>query len=392
MPTVGSVEIERVAIVTESFLPTVNGVTSSVTRVLEHLQATGRQAMVIAPRCGAPTQLHGAPVFEVPSIAYREFPVGMPSPQVHGLLQRFRPDVVHAASPFLLGGQAIAEARRMGVPSVAIYQTDIAGFARRNRLSAGAPVAWKVLRRIHNQADLTLAPSSASIADLDAAGIDRVAHWARGVDLDAFHPDHRVGPAAQALRARLAPKGETIVGYVGRVAPEKGLERLRALQGTKGIQVVVVGDGPGMAAAKRALAPIGAVFLGQRTGAALAAAYAALDVFVHTGAEETFGQTLQEAAAAGLPVIAPRAGGPIDLVDHGVTGFLFEPDSQRALRDAVRTLAESPAMRARMGEAGRRRVLQRTWPRVCDELLDHYAAAQRHALTGVEPIRAPAIA
>ncbi|GAA2171588.1 glycosyltransferase family 1 protein [Agrococcus versicolor] len=390
MPSVGHVRIERVAIVTESFLPTVNGVTSSVIRVLEHLQSTGRQAMVVAPRCGAPTQLHGAPVFEVPSFAYREFPVGMPSPQLHGLLQRFRPDVVHAASPFLLGGQAIAEARRIGVPSVAIYQTDIAGFARRNRLGAGAPMAWKVLRRIHNQADRTLAPSSSSIADLAAAGVERVEHWARGVDLDAFHPDHRAGPAALALRARLAPRGETIVGYVGRVAPEKGLERLRALQGMRGIQVVVVGDGPGMAAARRALAPLGATFLGQLTGAPLAAAYAALDVFVHTGAEETFGQTLQEAAAAGLPVVAPRSGGPIDLVDHGVTGFLYEPDSARALRDAVRTLVDASTMRARMGEAGRRRVLQRTWPRVCDELLAHYEGAQRHALRGATAT--PAIA
>lgn len=383
-PTVGLVRIERVAIVTESFLPTVNGVTTSVCRVLDHLVDTGREAIVIAPRCGAPLHYRGVPVHEVPSVAYRQFPVGLPSPQVAALLARFQPDVLHAASPFMLGGQAIAEAARIGLPSVAIYQTDVAGFARRNRLGAGAAFAWHVIRLIHNGADRTLAPSSAAIADLEAAGVKRVHHWARGVDLAGFHPDNRLGPAAASLRRRLAPGGETIVGYVGRVAPEKGLDRLRALEGLGGIRLVIVGDGPGMADTRRQLAPLSPVFLGQLQGAPLRAAYAAMDAFVHTGAEETFGQTLQEAAASGLPVVAPRAGGPIDLVDHGTTGFLFEPDDASELRSAVEALVSDAAMRSRMGEAGRRLVLGRSWAAVCEQLQGHYGAAARRALRGAD--------
>ena len=379
-----TVRIERVAIVTESFLPTVNGVTTSVCRVLDHLVDTGREAIVITPRCGAPVHYRGVPVHEVPSFAYRQFPVGLPSPQVAALLARFQPDVLHAASPFMLGGQAIAEAARIGLPSVAIYQTDVAGFARRNRLGAGAAFAWQVIRLIHNGADRTLAPSSAAMADLDEAGVKRVHQWVRGVDLDGFHPDNRQGHAAASLRRRIAPGGETIVGYVGRVAPEKGLDRLRALEGVPGIRVVIVGDGPGMADTRRQLAHLKPVFLGQLHGASLRAAYAAMDVFVHTGAEETFGQTLQEAAASGLPVVAPRAGGPIDLVDHGTTGFLFEPDDASELRQALALLAADGAVRARMGEAGRRRVLGRSWGSVCDQLLDHYETAARRALRGVD--------
>ncbi|MFJ6112748.1 glycosyltransferase family 4 protein [Agrococcus sediminis] len=374
--------IERVAIVTESFLPTVNGVTTSVCRVLDHLVDTGREAMVITPRCGAPMHYRGVPVHEVPSFAYRQFPVGLPSPQVASLLARFQPDVLHAASPFMLGGQAIAEAARIGLPSVAIYQTDVAGFARRNRLGAGAAFAWRIIRRIHNAADRTLAPSTAAIADLEEAGVKRVHPWVRGVDLDGFHPDNRQCPAAAALRRRIAPHGEAIVGYVGRVAPEKGLDRLRALEGVPGIRVVIVGDGPGMAETRSRLSRLRPLFLGQLHGDALRAAYAAMDVFVHTGAEETFGQTLQEAAASGLPVVAPRAGGPIDLVDHGTTGLLFAPDDASALRGAVAALAADPAMRARMGEAGRRRVLGRSWHAVADQLLEHYEAAARRALRG----------
>jgi phosphatidylinositol alpha 1,6-mannosyltransferase len=378
------VRIERVAIVTESFLPTVNGVTTSVCRVLDRLVETGREAIVITPRCGAPVHYRGVPVHEVPSFAYRQFPVGLPSPQVAALLGRFQPDVLHAASPFMLGGQAIAEAARIGLPSVAIYQTDVAGFARRNRLAAGSAFAWQAIRLIHNAADRTLAPSSAAIADLEDAGVKRVHRWVRGVDLEGFHPDNRQGPAASNLRRRIAPNGEVIVGYVGRVALEKGLDRLRALEGVPGIRIAIVGDGPAMAETRSRLAGLRPVFLGQLHGASLRAAYAAMDVFVHTGTEETFGQTLQEAAASGLPVVAPRVGGPIDLVDHGASGLLFEPDDASDLRAAIERLSTDPGMRARMGEAGRRRVLPRSWSAVVDELFEHYERASRRALRGID--------
>jgi phosphatidylinositol alpha 1,6-mannosyltransferase len=108
-----------------------------------------------------------------------------------------------------------AAARALDVPSVAVYQTDVAGFARRNRLGAGAAFAWQIIRMIHNSADRTLAPSSAAIDDLRTAGVKRVRLWTRGVDLDGFHPDNRQGPAGANLRRHIAPNGETIVGYSG---------------------------------------------------------------------------------------------------------------------------------------------------------------------------------
>ena len=363
----------RVAVVSESFLPTVNGVTNSVARVLEHLRERGHEATVIVPAAGAPRHYAGFEVREVPAIGYREFPVGLPSPIVQRHLAEFAPDVLHAASPFLLGAQAIASANRLGVPSVAIFQTDVAGYARRNRLGPATALAWRLVRWVHDGADRTLAPSSASIADLAAAGIRRVHRWGRGVDLERFHPDHRRDADVRALRQRLAPNGEVVTGFVGRLAPEKQAERLGALRGIPGIAIAVVGDGPSRESVRRRLRGMPATMLGSLSGRELSAAYAAFDIFVHTGTEETFGQTLQEAHATGLPVIAPRAGGPIDLVDSGIDGLLLPPDDDDALRAAVRTLAAEPGRRARMGEAGRRRVLGRSWAVLGDELLGHYA-------------------
>lgn len=379
----------RVAVVSESFLPTVNGVTNSVARVLDHLRARGHEAVVIVPAAGAPSHYAGFEVREVPAIGYREFPVGLPSPIVQRHLAEFAPDVLHAASPFLLGAQAIASANRLGVPSVAVFQTDVAGYARRNRLGPATALAWRLVRWVHDGADRTLAPSTASIADLAAAGIRRVHRWGRGVDLERFHPGNRRDPDSIALRQRLAPNGEVVVGFVGRLAPEKQAERLGALRGIRGISIAVVGDGPSRESVRRRLRGMPATMLGALGGRELAAAYGAFDLFVHTGTEETFGQTLQEAHASGLPVIAPRAGGPIDLVSSGVDGLLVTPDDDGALRFAVRALSVDPAARARMGEAGRRRVLGRSWSVVGDELLAHYREVVSAAGVGSEVRVAP---
>ena len=379
----------RVAIVTESFLPTVNGVTNSVCKVLDHLADRGHEAIVIAPAAGAPASYRGFPVHEVPAVAYRQFPVGIPSPQVAKAIERFRPDVVHAASPFILGPQGIAAANRLGIPSVAVFQTDMAGYAKRNGLGlSGARVAWRWIKWIHDGASLTLAPSTASRRDLERAGVQRVALWGRGVDLVRYHPNNRMRPNASALASLLAgPTRDVVVGYVGRIAPEKQVERFAALRGMEGVHVAIVGDGPSDERVRRSLRGVPTTYLGRLSGSELADAYAAFDVFVHTGTEETFGQTLQEAHASGLPVVAPASGGPLDLIEHGVNGYLFDPHSASDFRMHVGALVGDRTMRGRMGEAGRRAVIGRSWDSVCDDLLGHYASV----ITGTKvPRRTPA--
>ncbi|KGJ73278.1 glycosyl transferase [Cryobacterium roopkundense] len=361
----------RVALISESFLPTISGVTTSVCKVLEHLAENGHDAIVIAPS-GAPREYAGFPVHTVPAIAYRQFPVGLPSPHVQRILADFRPDVVHAASPFLLGAQGIAAANRLGVPSVAIFQTDVAGYAARNHLGQATALAWRYVKWVHEGATRTLVPSSASMNDLMSRRVPNLALWTRGVDLVGFHPNRRNSSAVRALREKLAPNNEVVVGYVGRMAPEKQVERFRALRGTAGISLALVGDGPSEPQIARALAGMPVTWLGRLAGDELAAAYASFDIFVHAGTEETFGQTLQEAHASGLPVVAPAAGGPIDLVVHGTNGFLFTPDSEPDLRRCVETLVRDSGLRHRMGEAGRRAVLGRSWHSVCASLLEHY--------------------
>lgn len=370
----------RIAIVTESFLPSLNGVTTSVCRVVDSLATLGHEVVIVAPS-PAPTTYRGFDVIGVTSVPVRQFQVGLPTRQIEGALADFDPDVVHAASPFFLGARGLYAARSLGIPSVAIYQTDMASYVARHGRAAGGPLAnvtWAYLRKVHALADLTLAPSTAALADLAREGIDRTALWGRGVDGRLFNPTWRDDAGCRALRRRLAPNQETIVGYVGRLAPEKEVHRLAALRDVPGIRVVVVGAGPSRAELAEALP--GVVFLGRREGDDLARAYAALDVFVHTGTCETFGQTLQEAAATGLPVVAPAAGGPLDLVEHGVTGLLFEPGDETSLRTCVESLTTADdawARRALMGEGGAARVAGRTWDALTEALVRRYLAVSR---------------
>jgi phosphatidylinositol alpha 1,6-mannosyltransferase len=363
----------RVAIVTESFLPQVNGVTNSVLRVVEYLRERGHEALVVAPGPGSDSYLHARVVrtraVDVPVVT--SLPIGVPGPRITSALLDFEPDVVHLASPFVLGAGGLRAARRLDVPTVAVYQTDVAGFAAAYGLSRGSNVAWRWIRRLHTMADRTLAPSTEAVRSLVDHGIPRVFRWGRGVDTALFNPAR----ASQDLRRELAPNGELLVGYVGRLAPEKQVDRLTALNDLPGVRLVVVGAGPDEADLRERLPD--AAFLGFRTGVPLATVYASLDVFVHTGPHETFCQAVQEAMASGVPVLAPDSGGPRDLVQHGRTGYLLG-DLTRELRPAVETLRD-PETRERMAAAGRRAVLGRTWDAVCAELLDHYAAVTRLA-------------
>jgi phosphatidylinositol alpha 1,6-mannosyltransferase len=363
----------RVAVVTESFLPTLNGVTTSVCRVLEHLAARGHETLVICPG-PAPAGFAGGGVVALPAFSYRRFPVGVPTPALRSALDDFGPDVVHLASPFVLGAAGVAAAGRLDLPSVAVFQTDVAGFARSHRLGALSPVAWRWIRWMHKRADVTLAPSSATMADLARHGVPRVGLWRRGVDGARFTPARRDGPGVAELRARLVPDGEVLVGYIGRLAPEKHVHRLAALAGMPGVRLVIGGDGPARKAVGRSLGDA-ATFLGELDGDPLADTFAALDVFVHTGTEETFGQTIQEALASGVPVVAPACGGPLDLVRPGDNGLLYPPGDEAALRAAVAGLAADPATRTRLGLAARAGVDGRTWEALGDQLVGHYRRA-----------------
>ncbi|MFJ6356098.1 glycosyltransferase family 4 protein [Pseudarthrobacter oxydans] len=377
----------RIAIVAESFLPLMNGVTHSILRVLEHLENRGDDVLVIAPSTldgEAPGHVRGAEVLRLPAVplaGYANVRVAMGGVyRVKRILADYAPDVVHLASPFVLGWRAAQAAHQLGIPSVAIYQTEVPSYAARYGVPFLENWAWSRVENIHLLATRTLVPSTFALNQLRGRGIPRVQMWRRGVDTARFSPEKR----DDGWRASAAPGGQRIIGYVGRLAVEKQVEDLAALAGIPNTRLVVVGDGPQRAALEEALPD--AVFAGFLGGEELARAVASFDLFVHPGEFETFCQTIQEAMASGVPVVATGRGGPLDLVENSRTGWLYEPGDLSGLRSHVLDLMGDDAKRRAFAAAAHASVQDRTWPVLCGELVRHYeqviAAESAKASTG----------
>jgi phosphatidylinositol alpha 1,6-mannosyltransferase len=361
----------RVAIVAESFLPQVNGVTNSVLRVLEHLRETGNEALVIAPYDeGVPSEYAGFPVIALNAMSlpgYADVRIGLtPTSQFERIFADFAPDVVHLAAPFSMGYGAVLATSRMSIPSVGVFQTEIAAYASSYGWARITPVLWHRLRRIHSLATLTLAPSTYTARTLMERGVPRVRIWGRGVDSVRFSPSKR----DERLRAELAPNGEVIIGYMGRLAPEKQVADLAVLADIPDTRLVIVGDGPMRAEIEAALPH--AYFCGKLAGDELPRVVASMDIFVHPGELETFGQAIQEAEACGVPVVATGVGGPLDLIEPDVNGLLYPPGDLDTMRAYVEALVIDPVRRDRLAAGAHAAVEHRTWSYICDQLLTHY--------------------
>jgi len=361
----------RIAVVTEAFLPQVNGVTNSVLRLLEFCKVQGHDVLIIAPESeGAPTEYLGYKIKHVPSISMKKLiPMAVPRKYLEPLLEGFQPDVIHLASPIFLGHYVARIAKRAGIPTVSVYQTDIAGFARHYGLTIAHNTLKKWISRIHQASDITLAPSKWACRDLEQSGVKNVRLWKRGVDLVNFAPTRR----DESLRVNIAgSRDKIIVGYVGRLANEKRIDDLAVLDRQPHIKLVIVGDGPAAPRLRKELP--NARFVGYQSGTELARYVASFDIFVHTGKHETFCQGIQESLASGVPVIGPDTGGPVDLIEHGVTGLLIDTADSHQLLEAVETLRSHSSLDL-MQLAARKSVEHRTWDYINQQLMGHYQDA-----------------
>ena len=359
----------RILIVTEAFLPQVNGVTNSVLRLLEFCKRAGHEVLVIAPESeNAPKDYLGFKIKHVPSIAMKRLiPMGLPKKELEPFIEGFSPDVIHLASPIFLGHYVARLARRANIPTVSVYQTDIAGFARHYGLTVAHNTLKRWVARIHSTTDLTLAPSAWACRDLESSGVDNVKLWQRGVDLINFTSEKR----DEELRAEFLQKrgAKYVIGYVGRLANEKRVDDLAILDSQPDLQLVIVGQGPAEARLMRELP--NAIFVGYKSGADLARHVASFDTFVHTGKHETFCQAIQESLASGTVVVGPDTGGPTDLIDHGRTGLLIDTADSHLLLHSVYNLLEHPALDL-MQIAARKSVEHRTWDYINESLIEHY--------------------
>lgn len=369
----------RIALVTETWVPSVDGVVTRLRVTMSELLRRGHQVMLIVPYGnGAQEHPPGVWTVEAPSLGWsfvsdgRRFGVPMRGP-VRRALEDFRPDVVHVLSPYILCRPAITAARKMAVPIVGSFHYHLPDAARLAGLGALSRPLWAYLRRQHRHADHTLATSQAMVEVMRGLQIGPVSMWPFGVDLERFDPARRTPRA----RRRLIGNRETIVAlYAGRLAPEKRVQRLVPLAKDPRITLVVVGDGQLRSTLERELEGTGTVFTGWLSGDELADAYAAADVFTFPSDSETLGFVLIEAMASGLPIVAARNAPTAEILGDSGAGVMLDPGQWPDAASVVARFGQGP-VRSEAARAARSRAQSWDWSAATDSLLDVYQSVLR---------------
>jgi phosphatidylinositol alpha 1,6-mannosyltransferase len=363
----------RIAFVTETFLPRVDGVTNTLRHVLSHLAKRGHDALMFAPK-GSPARYAGTRIISFDGLSfppYPDFKLISPTAKLSQHWRDFQPDLVHVVNPIMLGIGAIRRARIMRLPIVASYHTDVPGFARQWRLGFFSGLMEKYLRWMHNQAHLNLCPSEYTRLQLEGAGYLRLKVWSRGVDTQLFHPQQR----SSTWRKRLTNNHETkfTLLFVGRLGHEKRIDWIKpVLDALPQLCLAIVGDGPARAHLQSVFANTPTTFLGALHGEDLAQAYASADCFIFPAANETFGNVALEAMASGLPVITANAGGQTEFCVHGKNALLFDAHSKADLVARVQEIVGRVSFARGLAQAGRATALARNWDGVLDGLIESY--------------------
>jgi glycosyltransferase involved in cell wall biosynthesis len=365
----------RIAVVTETYPPEVNGVARTIGAMVEGLRARGHAIQLVRPRQGdgdigiAAAGLETVLKRGFPLPRYQELRMGLPAKRA--LLRAWRarrPSVVQVVTEGPLGSSAVAAARQLGLPVVSEFHTNFHTYSRHYGFGLFAGLVAGYLRRLHNRAQCTLVPTHEMKAQLAAAGYRELAVVGRGIDAGLFNPERR----SAGLRASWGAGERDIVAlHVGRLAPEKNLrlfvESVRAMQAVdRRIRVVVVGDGPEAAALRAANRDF--VFAGMRAGADLAEHYASADAFLFPSLTETFGNVVTEAMASGLAVVAFDYAAAKQYIRHRETGMLVPLAAADPFVASAQELAADPQLRERVSAGARALARELTWDRVLDDL------------------------
>ncbi|MCT1998391.1 glycosyltransferase [Brachybacterium muris] len=366
----------KIAIVTETFLPSVDGVVTRLRHAVERFTDQGHEVMVIAPDLGV-TEHHGARVVGIRPVTlpfYKHRRFTLPTPTVDGIIRGFHPDVVHAAQPILLASSGAYAAHRQRIPLVASYHTHIPRYLDLYKAYRwGKRPVWWQIKRNHALADVNLATSESMKQELSEQGIHNLHVVRRGVDTETFHPRF----ASDAMRERLTqghPEKKLLV-FVGRLAAEKEIHRLRPMMDRRDdVALAIVGDGPFRRELEEMFAGTSTVFPGFMEGEELASAFASSDAFVFPSVTETLGLVILEGMASGLPVVAARSGPTLEQVTDGENGLLFDSGDEASLDRALERLADTD-LRSRIRTAARAEAEKFSWENASDDLLRYYEMA-----------------
>ncbi|MBL8362038.1 MAG: glycosyltransferase family 1 protein [Rubrivivax sp.] len=377
----------RVAYVTETYPPEVNGVATTTAKFVEGLHRRQHDVQLVRPRqtradeAGAGPRLHEVLMRGLPIPNYPHLRMGVPSKRALVKLWSLRrPDVVHVATEGPLGWSALQAATHLRVPVTSDFRTNFHAYSRHYGIGWLHRPIMAYLRKFHNRCACTMVPTETLKRELERAGFERLQVVQRGVDTDRYGPTRR---SDELRRGWGAGPDDVVVGIVGRLAAEKNLglvvDAFREIRRTvAAARLVFIGDGPLRADLQAGCAD--AVFTGNRSGLDLAAHYASLDLFLFPSLTETFGNVTVEALASGLPVVAYDHAAAGQLIRSGTNGLLCTPGDTAGFIEAAIELAERAPLRAAIAAQARATALGLGWDAVVARFEQHLADATAQAL------------
>lgn len=285
-------------------------------------------------------------------------------PELKGLniIEKVKPDLIHASSPGFLLFAALFYARVMRIPLVLSYHTHLPAYAK-NYLSmvpGQEEMAWWLLRWVHSRADLTLCTSPQMKEELIANGIPRVDVWRKGIDTVRFNPEFKT----DEMRTKMTDGNpdDFLMVYVGRLGAEKRLMDIKpVLERMPNARLCIVGGGPQAEELQEHFKGTNTVFTGQLSGDELSASFASADAFIMPSDSETLGFVVLESMASGVPVVGCAAGGILNLIHEGVDGYLVKPGDTDGYVEALNKLSGDASARETMGKNARAEAEKWSW-------------------------------
>ncbi|WP_347551926.1 glycosyltransferase family 1 protein [Pseudalkalibacillus hwajinpoensis] len=366
----------KISIVTETFLPSTDGVVTRLRATIDYLIDQGHEIQVIAPDLGVRSyrNIRFDGVQPRTFFLYKHRKFGMPTRLIKKYFEEFGPDLIHVVNPAFMGYSGIKYGKRLGVPLIASYHTHVPKYANYYNQSWSEPLLWWHFRRMHNKADINLCTSQAILEELNEQNFYNMHLWKRGVDTERFNPELH----DENMRRKLTndhPEKRLLL-FVGRLAFEKEIDSLiPMLEQNPDAHLAIVGDGPYRTELEKNFAHLDNItFTGFMHGEELAKAYASSDAFMFPSTTETLGLVILEAMASGLPVIAAESGPTNEQVDDGSTGLLYRSGPEGNLSDVIKRL-EDDNLLERMSKQAYTHSRDYGWRGPAQQLLDFYESA-----------------
>lgn len=364
----------KIAIITETFLPSTDGVVTRLTYAIDHFLKKNHEVIILCPEVeGIKEYYKDAKIYKMPSFTfffYKERPWGIPTTKIQDSLLEFKPDIVHCANPVSLAASGAYYAKKLNIPLICSFHTNIPKYLDHYHLYVVKPYIWDILRKFHNSAEINLVTSEAMKDLLEGHDIKNIHVLPKGVDIEKRHPKYY----SDSMRYKLSD-GEVdkkLLIFVGRLAPEKEIDSLKEiLEIRDDIRLAIVGDGPGRKDLEKIFEGENVVFTGFLKGKELSQAFASGDGFIFPSLSESLGLVITEAMASGLPVIAAESEPTVEQIKDKENGFIYDRNSISTLEKAIDYLYDEDLIK-KIKINGRKYAEKFSWEYASQDMLDSY--------------------